>query len=634
VYLKGRYETEASVKINARIDQVPISQIVDDPSESAIQTLAWYGGKLFSAAAVVCHLESPARQDSKVQIARRALAAGIAFGFDKPLLMLTEGDFLVPLDYRDLIRHYQTAAEAKGQLESWIEPLETEWTQNLETQKRHLQNIHLATELKNLELGEYIAENEADTINEYFVETVAYRAALAGKQSIFVGRKGSGKSANFLALFSAFQAEAQNFVCIVKPVAYELEGIVSLLGRYKEKDEKSYAVESLWKFLLVTEIANSVARAIEERPSWSYDDDENTLLTIMNANSGYMRKDFSLRLEDCVRELDKLTSISNPDDRRREDSRLAISEAVHENVLGELRRALGRVLRNKKRVAVLVDNLDKAWDKPTDITTYSGLLLGLLASINKLTADFQRSANRLDPINLSVAMFLRSDIFYHVMMAAREPDKIGHTLLTWEDDKLLLRVLEERFVKFHATAISSDEIWNRYFCRAVRNKPTATYLIERSLKRPRDLLYFVKAAMENAVNRGHGHVEESDILQAEKQYSQFALSTVIVENIVAVPVIESILYEFAGRSPVLALSEIFNCMSRAKVEDGEVQSIITQLCLATFLGIEVGSENFRFAEDVPEYKKLSVLASRFQEETSSPPRYQVNKAFWAFLEIQ
>ena len=85
--------------------------------------------------------------------------------------MLTEGDFLAPLDYRDLYRHYQSAAEAKGHLESWISPLETEWTQNLETQKRHIQNIHLATELKNLQLGEYIAENEADTINEYFVET-------------------------------------------------------------------------------------------------------------------------------------------------------------------------------------------------------------------------------------------------------------------------------------------------------------------------------------------------------------------------------------------------------------------------------------------------------------------------------
>jgi hypothetical protein len=409
---------------------------------------------------------------------------------------------------------------------------------------------------------------------------------------------------------------------------------VSLLERYKEKDEKSYAVESLWKFLLVTEIANAVARAIEERPSWSFDDDENALLAILNASGGYMRKDFSPRLENCVEELDNQASQSKPEERRRQDSRLAISEAIHENVLAELRRALGRVLRTKKRVAVLVDNLDKAWDKPTDISIYSGLLLGLLASINRLTADFQRSANKLDPINLSVAMFLRSDIFYHVMMAAREPDKIGHTLLTWEDDKLLLRVLEERFVKFHASTMSPEEIWNRYFCQTVRNMPTPGYLMERSLKRPRDLLYLVKAAMENAVNRGHGHVEEGDIVQAEKQYSQFALSTVVVENVVAIPDVESILYEFAGKHSVVTLPEIATCVSRAKVQEDEVPNIVTQLCLATFLGIEIGPGNFRFAEDVAEYKKLNVLASRFREETGLPPRYQINKAFRAFLEIQ
>lgn len=634
VYLKSRYETEASMKISARIQQAPIPQIVDDPSESAIQTLAWYGSKLSAAAAVVCHLESPERLDSKVQIARRALAAGMAFGFDKPLLMLTEGNFLTPLDYRDLLRHYQTAAEAKGYLDSWLEPLEPAWKESIESRTRHIKNVHLASELKNLQLGEYIAENEADTINEYFVETAAYEAALAGKQSIFVGRKGSGKSANFLALFSAFQSDARNFVCVVKPIAYELEGIVSLLQNYKEKDEKSYAVESLWKFLLITEIADSVARTIEERPAWSLDEDENTLLDVLNANGGYLRKEFSVRLENCVAELTEQASHAKVDDRRRQDSRLGISEAVHESVLGELRRALGRVLWNKKRVAVLIDNLDKAWDKQTDISSYSGLLLGLLAAINRLTADFQRSANKLDPINVSVAMFLRSDIFYHVMSAAREPDKIGHTLLTWDDNQLLLRVLEQRFVKFHANSISSEEVWNKYFCKMVQDTPTPKYLVERSLKRPRDLLYFVKAAMENAVNRGHGHVEESDIFQAEKQYSQFALSTVVVENFVALPEIENILYEFAGSNEVVTLQEITNCIGRAKVQSSSLENIITQLCLASFFGVEIGYNTFRFAEDMPEYKKLNVLASKFQQLSNSAPRYQINTAFRAYLETK
>jgi hypothetical protein len=53
LYLKGRHPTEASVRISERIDKVPIPLIVDDPNESAVQTLVWYGTKLFSSAAAI-----------------------------------------------------------------------------------------------------------------------------------------------------------------------------------------------------------------------------------------------------------------------------------------------------------------------------------------------------------------------------------------------------------------------------------------------------------------------------------------------------------------------------------------------------------------------------------------------------
>jgi hypothetical protein len=634
VYLKGRHPTEASVRMSERVDKVPLPLIVDDPNESAVQTLVWYGTKLFSSAAVLCHLEGAVREDSKIQIARRALAAGMAYGFDKPLLMLSEGNFLAPLDYRDLLHNYQTASEAKKFLEMWLEPLEHKWKRDLEEQRSYISKVKLATELKSLRLGEYVAENEADNLSDYFVETAAYRAALEGKQSIFVGRKGSGKSANFLALAKELQSDARNLVCVIKPVAYELEGVVSLLSRYKEKDEKNYAVESLWKFLLITEIANTVGRAVEERPGKAASDDEQQLLALLNAKAGFLRKDFSIRLEECVEALNYKVSKLKGDDRRREESRLAISEAIHENVMGELRRVLGRVLRGRKRVAVLMDNLDKAWDKQTDINTFSNLLLGLLAAASRLTNDFHRSANKLDPVNLSLAIFLRSDIFYHVMAAAREPDKIDHTVLVWQDDELLLRVLEERFVRSHDSSVSPKEMWDKYFCATVGGTSTPMYFLDRILKRPRDLLYFVKAAMEVAVNRGHGRVEESDIVEAERQYSQFALSSVVVENVVSLPNIETILYEFVGLPSILSLKDVHNCMNRAKVEEQAVNQILAELCMANFFGVEVDRGTFRFPEDSNELRKLEVLSTRFRDQSDCETRYMINKPFWAFLEIQ
>lgn len=455
-----------------------------------------------------------------------------------------------------------------------------------------------------------------------------------GKQSIFVGRKGSGKSANFLALATQLQADARNLVCVIKPVAYELEGVVSLLSRYTEKDEKNYAVESLWKFLLITEIANTAAQVIEARPAKAANEDEQRLLDALNGKGQFFRKDFSIRLEQCIQDLNNEVSQLKKNDRRREDSRGAISEAIHENVLAEIRRLLGKVLGGKQRVAVLMDNLDKAWDKQTDIDTFSNLLLGLLAAAGRLTSDFHRSANKLEPINLSLAIFLRSDIFYHVMNAAREPDKLGHTLLVWQDDELLLRVLEERFVRSHDGSVSPKDMWDKYFCPTVGGISATTYFLNRILKRPRDLLYFVKAAMETAVNRGHGRVETVDILEAERQYSQFAFSSVIVETIVSLPNIETILYEFVGLPPILTLDDVTGCMARAHVPPADVGTIVSQLCMANFFGMEVDRDVFRFPEDSNDLRKLEVLSTRFRETASVQTRYMINKPFWAFLEIE
>ena len=61
-------------------------------------------------------------------------------------------------------------------------------------------------------------------------------------------------------------------------------------------------------------------------------------------------------------------------------------------------------------------------------------------------------------------------------------------------------------------------------------KPVKQYLIDTILPRPRDLLYLVKTALQNAINRSHGRIEEEDLLDAEVEYSHFALNSLMAEN--------------------------------------------------------------------------------------------------------
>ncbi len=633
LYLKSRVDTESSVRISKRIAVSPMPQIVNDPRESTAQTLTWYGVNTFSSLGVICHLMHPEREGALLHNARYALAAGIAYGMAKPLIMLTEGDFLAPLDYRDLLHHYKTATEALVYLEEWITPLEEHWRQSQSSRQGFIATVRLATELKGLQLGEPIAENEADRLVDfYFIETAAFQEAIEGKHTVFVGRKGSGKSANFLKLAATLRTDRRNLVCEIKPISYQLQSVAELIRRYRELDAKSYAVESLWKFLIYAEIANTLAQEILQRPSPELSPDETILMELMDREGGMLKKDFSIRLERCVEAL-AISQQGTNQTRGVENARMAVSEALHEGILKDLRLVLGRLLSNKKRVAVLIDNLDKAWDKQSDLTSLSEFFLGLLSAAKRVTMDFRREDSRRDAANLSVAIFLRSDIFYKIKEVAREPDKIYNSKLNWNDPELLLRVIEERFVALHAGNVVSSEMWDRYFCSTVRGIPTKDYFVKQVLCRPRDLIFFIKAAVATAVNRGHVMVQEKDVLEAEKLYSQFAVDSLLVENGVSIGSLETIIYEFLGSSPRLTYEEVKRLIRNANIPEGRIDEIIDYLCSLTFLGLEVRDNEYRFADDPQDNRKNQVLARKLSETRGASTRYMVNHAFWAFLEI-
>lgn len=635
LYLKSRHNTEASIALSKKVDKAAeaagVPLIIDDPRESSVQSLAWYGEQIYNSAAVICHLISSAREGALLHNAKYSLVAGLAHGMGKPLLMLAHGDFTAPIDYRDLLKHYQTATEAERHFDAWIVPILTSFKQRGLSEKAFIAAVEMARQLTSLRIGEPIAENEANSLrDEYFVETYSYREALEGRQTIFVGRKGSGKSASFIKLAAALDADKRNLVCIIKPIAYEFQGIVKLLNKYRDADIKGYAIESLWKFLIYSEIANAAAATIRGRLSQTVDSDEMTLLSLLEQNRGLLESDFSVRLERCIEAL--LQSASSSDEGT-EARRLGISEALHAGFLRHLRDALLATLAKKQRVAVLVDNLDKAWDKQSDVEQLSEFLLGLLKASTRISNDFRNVGPNQRTVNVSLAVFIRADIFHKVIAIAREPDKIPFSKILWSDKELLLRLVEERFVASLHDSSDPRAIWDKFFDARVRGIETKQYFLSRILHRPRDLLVFVKAAITTAVNRKHARVSADDVLSAERQYSQFALDSILVENGISFSELENVLYEFAGCKAILTQDEIMAVLHRAKVTPEKQSKLIQHLCNLTFLGIETHPSDFQFGEDEQETRKNEVLARKLSERTGLPPRFRISPAFCAFLEV-
>jgi hypothetical protein len=633
LYLKSRHESEASIQASRALENSHVPLTISDPQETAIRPAYWYAQQLWESLGLVAHFSSSAKEGFRLANARYALVAGMAHGFSIPTLMLSEqGDLLAPIDYRDTMKLYTVPAEAARIVDEWLLPIRKEDQTVATINATRVRSLRLATELKDfhLELGEYVAEDEAQSLDDYFVETTVSADIINGTQNVFVGRKGTGKTANLLHAESIIGSNIQNLVCLIKPVGYEIEGLVRLFAKYKAQDFKGYVIESLWKYMIYTEIARSAAEQIKADEIWRMSETEaRQLVELLEDEKAAFAGEFAVRLERMVQTLELI-----PIDESSAGFRKGISEALHSGALSKLRNVLGKVLSKKKKVILLVDNLDKSWTKSADLGQLAEFLLGLLTATNRVREELNRSERDRQATSFSSAIFLRSDIFEKVLLAAREPDKLSFTRLRWDDEELLLRVIEERYVASHGPESDPSSIWHKYFCPQVKGVPTREYLVRQILKRPRDIVYFVKAAVSFAVNRKHDRVEEKDILDGEKEYAQYALDSILVENGISIPQLEDVLLQFSGSSPIISESHVKQLVSGASdLPIEKVDYAIEHLIKLSFLGIETAHEHFMFPDESRELKKVKVLGEKYAVSSGHERRFEVNRAFRAYLEV-
>ena len=548
-YLKGPIYTEADREIGRRIERerrAGIARTIADPRESAVESLSWYAYHCYKASAVIAHLMHAGRRGADVHNARCALVAGLAHGMKRPVLMLAEEGYPAPIDYQQLLYSYRNAQDAKERTGWWLNRQMQGAYAQAEARALEAEKRSLSTELAGLRLGEHVAENEAERLSRYFVSTAHFREVLAPRTAIFVGRKGTGKTANLIRAAADLESDRRNLVCVIQPADYDLQGLVRLLREVRQEDTKSYVIEALWKYLLVSELGLAALGEASDRPAplapgmpaWE-------LESYVQGAGAAMSPDFAVRLEQAV-----AAARAGAGDGDIHHQRARISEALHSGLLHDLTGLLVPVLQEKHRVAILIDNLDQSWDSEGDIEVLAPLLLALLTTGRKVAADLaKRIAHDVD---ITLGVFIRSDIYFRVAAAAGEPDKLPVQFLTWPDADLLLQVVEERYAAGHNRKAIGEQLWGRYFAKTTRSIATRDYMASRVLPRPRDILYLTNAAIENAVRHRRDRVTEADVLEAERQYSQFAFDALLVKGGADVTDLEDILFEFAGCGEILS----------------------------------------------------------------------------------
>ena len=317
-----------------------------------------------------------------------------------------------------------------------------------------------------------------------------------------------------------------------------------------------------------------------------------------------------------------------------EGQRARISEHLHIEHLGQLRRILGLALEDRERVVILIDNLDHQWRAGTDTIALSALLLGLLRVTQDIVHDFKQERPERRQVNITLTTFVRSDIFTHLEPLAAEQDKWPIRRISWNDPDLLIRVINERFAHAGRPGLTPETIWTNAFPLQIGSVPTKDFIVASTLPRPRDVIYIVKEAIAIAVNRSHDSVTEADMLIARKRYSNYVFGSVLAEDDPERDMMEAVLFEFAGASRILQESEVRGRIQRAGVSGDDVEFYVTLLCDVNFLGI-LTANGFAFSDDENERRMLLGFANSIAHERGlDEVSFQIHPAFHDVLQVE
>jgi hypothetical protein len=291
--------------------------------------------------------------------------------------------------------------------------------------------------LQKLSFGERIAEQEANALNKYFVETDQWTRILSGAVDVIYGPKGSGKSAIHALLLARENELFERGVLVV--AAENPKGAPAFQDLKIDPPASEHEFVSLWKAYLLS-LLGSTFRSFDLRSDAAKKViaylEEARLLPRESTLSGVLKSAY-----DHVRSLAKLESVEG-------GLKLDPHSGLPTGVTGKLTlREPGRDLRDKGFVSLdsllalvdealraaklklwfLLDRLDVAFaDSPQ-------LEHNALRALFKVYLDCQRCEH------LSLKIFLRSDIWRRITNSGfREASHIVKTVtISWSKDTLL-----------------------------------------------------------------------------------------------------------------------------------------------------------------------------------------------------
>ncbi|BCH19673.1 P-loop ATPase, Sll1717 family [Mesorhizobium sp. L-2-11] len=568
---------------------------------------------------VIVPLLQPSFVDADIHNVRAAFIAGLAFGLGKVTLILQPPDGPAPLDVRDMVKTFSHAED----IAEFINEFALDVTERMQADDPLA--VPKGSFLSELSIGDAVAENEFQTLARYYLRTDQYGRASRGEVNLVVGRKGAGKTALFSQLRNEKRAKVQNIVVDLKPEGYQLIRLKEDVLDYLAEGARTHLITALFEYVLYLEICYKVL----EKDKTKYMRDGRLYDPYLALQKAYesgdaSEGDFSERLQALSRSLvEGFKRTYGQSDREQRLTSAQVTELVYKHNIKDVREALSAYLEFKDSVWVLFDNLDKGWSahglNDEDVT----ILRALIDAARKIQRQMQS-----DEHDFHCVVFVRNDVYQLLVEASADYGKESRAVLDWTEPDVLREMLRRRLISgLFPPKTPFEKVWSSVAISHYRGEETSSFLIERSLMRPRNLIKLISHCRGFAVGLGHEKIEQDDIEKGLRSYSLDLITDADQELTDILGADTTLIYHFIGEGESFSRDQLEKICRGAEIAPEKIESVIEFLLYYGFMGIHHTERTTYIFNVNYDMKHLKVL----EKKAGANVTYTLSPAFHAGL---
>ncbi len=592
----------------------------EDPRLSASDAIR----QVSCSSGIVSFLQTDSLDGAHVNNVRAMFVAGLADGMVKPNLILAPVGYTAPLDVRDTVKYFTDERDIRETIAEFAPDFVGYLTQSDEA-KSAPQSL-----LASLTMGDPTAENEMTTLQAYYLKTDTYSRAVRGEVNLVVGRKGSGKTALFIQLRDKIRSDKRNIVVDLKPEGYQLLKLKEEMLIFLSRGAREHLLVAFWEYLILLEVAYKILE--KDRNTYKHNHDVHD--QYLDLQASYSAQEFAAEGDFSER----LFLLSNVMTAKYKDrfgetvgNRLTnehVTELLHMHDIRTLRDKISKYLEKKGSVWILFDNLDKGWSTQ-GVEVLDAVILRCLIDAGRRVEREMRRAGR----EFHCIVFVRNDVYDHVMKFSADYGKEMRATLDWSDHDLLREVIRLRLqsgLRVVGESVEFFELWKRVCVTLHGGEETSAYFIKHSLMRPRNLLKIFNHCKGFAVNLGHQIIEREDIEKGLRAYSQDLLSELDHELTDVLPIASNVIYQFIDSVSELSSVEIKVLLREANVEPEKVDEVVNFLMYYGIIGVKAQGQEFFIYDVAYNEQVLKMRAGREGDQAV----FIINPAFWPALEVR